>query len=391
MDLTHFSNPHEGDFLGLAEHLACRNFRGILARANSLAEQLGTPSVPIDSGQITPDRFSTRCWSPELGAARMGLARGITSESWSWLSGQLLLAAFLCEIVTSVNFEITATHPVSVAGHFLYSDRLLVCGDHNSLVIKNGDGKTMLSLTKVQAPGVAPLWAKDPEHDVIALGNAATAVLTDYKWMSYWIPEAVSGKLSHDSRPQKQQVQAAASLLQECCPLDFIWVSALLKQIVFLGSQAEGTQSQSFALWPGHVHISQNTIITMLIVLLHECSHQYFHMALWCGRVAKPDAPENYSVLTKSNRPLNKILLGFHAFGIVLLAIPALQRLLNGSDRDEYVAQFKEIAILVSSLDNALRPHWESYLEGSGKDLYVPLRNRLIAAGLLCAEAAPAG
>jgi hypothetical protein len=221
MQFTTFSNPHEGDFLGLAEFLACRNFRGILNKANKLADQLGASRVPIDAEQITPERCSTLCWTPELGAARLGLARGMSSESWSWLSGQLLLAAFLNELVPSVDFEMAATHPVSVAGCFLHGDRLLVQGDRNSLVIKNGDGKPMLSLTKVESEGVTPVWVKNPQLDVIHLGDAAAAVLTDYQWLSYWVPDGgVSGKLSQDRQPQKRQMETAASLLQEYSPLD---------------------------------------------------------------------------------------------------------------------------------------------------------------------------
>jgi HEXXH motif-containing protein len=225
---------------------------------------------------------------------------------------------------------------------------------------------------------------------VIRLGNAANAVLTDYEWMSYWIPpedryeapEAIT-EVSSERLAAKQRLESAFIFLQKSLPLYFLWVSALLRQVAPLRAQVAGTKSHSCDLWPGHIHVSQAPTLSTIIVLLHECSHQYFNMALWCGRVAKPDAPEGYSALKKVNRPLDRILLGFHAFGIVLLALPAVKDALDGADRNEHAAQTEHTMRLVSGLDQTLQEHWESYLEESGKAFYLPLRERLIAGGLL--------
>ncbi|ATB39202.1 HEXXH motif domain-containing protein [Cystobacter fuscus] len=377
-----FSNPHEGAFLPLAENLSCRMFRGLVAHANSHAEQLGAARVDLGNDAITPRRLSVGGWMPEIGAASMGIGRGVTKDSWSWISGQLMLAAFLSQLIPSLELEFTGPHPVTVAGHFLRDERLLFRGDSQQLLVKNGAGQTVLALEKLQVPGMAPAWLKSQGNSV-RLGNAAVALLGNDEWMSYWLPEGHRGVLSADSRGDTARLESAMAIMEECIPEYFLWVTTVLRELVLIEAHEHGTQNQSFGLYPGHVHGSAATVLTALIMLIHECSHQFLNLLFWHGRLAKPSAPAGYSILKKTKRPLDRVLVGFHAVGNVLLGLMPLQSFAGRVDREELEKQLRTHESWAVALDEPLRQHGAEHLEEMGKEIYYPLRKRLVDANLL--------
>ncbi|ATB39199.1 HEXXH motif domain-containing protein [Cystobacter fuscus] len=382
--LSAFSTPYEGDFVRLAENLVCRSLRSVLAKTNAQAEQLGYPKLPISDEAISPKRLSARSWTPELGVVAMGLARGVTRENWSWLSGQLMLAAFLNELLPELQLEVTGPTPFSVAGHFVREDKLLFRGDKQGLTVKNGGGTTVLELRKLELPGMAPVWIKD-RQDVVRLGSAAVAVLGGDEWMAHWYPQDERRPLSEAPLRDKEHYESALSLLEESIPEYFVWVTMLLKELALLRGRDAGTDSGSFALYPGHVQasVSFSSPISNVIVLVHECSHQYFNLLLWHSQMVRADAPETYSVLKNTKRPLEKILLGFHAFGNVLLALRTLQSSKYRFDESDMEKQLRKHLALTVGLDQELQPLFETYLKEVGKDIYLPLRKRLVAAGFL--------
>jgi HEXXH motif-containing protein len=384
-----FASPLEGDFLGLAEHLACLYMRSLVERANSLAEKWNAPRVPVKSNQITPERASTRFWVPELGATKMALERGITAERCSWLSGQLALTTFLNGLLPCIDFEASGSLPLCIAGHLLYAERFRARGEAGRLVVVDGGGHPLLELHKVETDGLAPVWVEAQEADIVRLADAANASFASPAWMRYWLTarawqETESKVIPKNARSEiKQRLEQTLLFMRAHTVPYFLWVAALLREVVPLAAEPNGTKSASFVNWPAHVHISQASLIDTLVVLVHECSHQYFHMALWYGPATKPGAPEVYSVLKGVNRPLDKILLGFHAFGNVLLALCSLRDRLNRSERirsDEHLDHTRKIVL---GLDAGLQAHWENYLDEIGKQIYVSLRMRLSAAALL--------
>jgi HEXXH motif-containing protein len=106
-------------------------------------------------------------------------------------------------------------------------------------------------------------------------------------------------------------------------------------------------------------------------------------MLLWCGRVVTRDAPEAYSALKNTKRPMERILLGFHAFANILLMFPQLRQATDRIDPKELAGHVQHVSSIVRELDSVLQEHWERYLEPQGRELYLPLRERLVAAELL--------
>ncbi|WP_375744940.1 HEXXH motif-containing putative peptide modification protein [Corallococcus interemptor] len=379
-----FSNPHEGDFVTLAEDLSLRLFRKMHARVNTLAAEGGAPEVRIDLAGWTAPRMGTRGWLPELGAVRMGIHAGVRPDDLSWLTGQFTLAAYLMELLPSVDLEIAGRHPVTLAGHFLRGPRLRFQGTATRLTVLDASGTVVLSLQKVVFDGMAPVWARDPERDIVRVGSGAVAVLTDAEWMTYWNTDSPKDPLAHDIPAQKRQVEETLAFMEQHLPLQYLWVSLLMREVVpLIDAGPQRTRSQSFLLWPGQVQLSETSRLQTISLLMHECTHQYFNMLLWFGRVVKAGAPDAYSVLKGRNRPLERILLGFHAFANILLVYSTLRSSPGPIPPKDIEDQLRNLRPIVSDLDGVLLQNWEQHLEQMGRELYLPLRERLVAVDLL--------
>jgi hypothetical protein len=106
--------------------------------------------------------------------------------------------------------------------------------------------------------------------------------------------------------------------------------------------------------------------------------------------VTRPDAPEVWSVLKQTARKLDRILIGFHAFGNVLLGLGRLLDACPKLDQTDLWEQIDWHLELTLALDKELLPLCERYLTDAGKALYLPLRSRLLAADFLPTDRFPA-
>jgi hypothetical protein len=383
-----FSTPYDGDFQGLAEQVVASSLQSILRKIASAAEQLNLPPPPLPCQEQALERLPTHCWRPELGAAIMGLAHQRSEKGLQWIAGQLQVMAFLSGILPSIQFCMDCPHPLSVAGHFLQEPWLALVGDPQRLTILDRGGKAVLELDRVASSGASPVWARC-QDEVLSLGSCAVAVLNQNRWMDYWLPSGSTRPFSTNPKEELAKYQEAFGLLEEAAPEYYRWVTSVLCEMAFLERVPRGTVSGSFLAYPGHIQASVWTPISSIIVLIHECSHQYFNMLIWHGPMARPDAPEVWSVLKKTARKLDRVLIGFHAFGNVLLG---LGRLLDAGpkvDEADLRGQIDWHLELVLALDQQLLPLSDAYLTDMGKAIYLPLRNRLLAAEFLPTDRFP--
>lgn len=376
-----FSSPHEGDFFSLAEKLSCRLFRNTLGAVNFLADRLGAARLQLDAEALAPERISTRLWSPEVGHVLLGMGRARQAD-WPWMSAQLALTAFLKGLLDRVALVVDGDGWLDVSGHSIRGERLIIEGEPGRLVVSGQAGEVLLLLKQIEPEGLDPVWTRDDGDDLVRLGSAGMASFADGKYVDHWEP-ADQERAPH-SRQYKAQIEEAVSLLEECVPPFYVWVAALLREIVALAKVGPGTRSSSSLAWPGHVRMTAGaTLVETINMLVHESCHQYFYLVQSCSRVARTDAPEVYSVLKQTARPLERVLLGFHAFGNVLLAHEALLDGRHPIDRAEIERERDSTRRVVVRLDESLQGSWDQHLEESGKELYLPLRGRLADAGLL--------
>jgi len=368
--LRPFASPHGGGFLPLAERLTCSHVRGIASRVQRIAERTGAPPLAVDPATLTPARISTHGWLPELGAARLGCVERLGIEP-AWLVAQMQLSLYFAGALDAVELELTSERPLAIAGRILRRDRIRICGDRQRLTVVTPAGQLVLALTRIEPPGMRPVWAREVS-DVIDVGSSAIAVRASNDWMLHWDTAAARGEACDDPARHLACVERAVSVLEAYVPSYYRWVAALMREVVPLRREAATPpRSQSFLIWPGQIHVSRASVAAMVGMLVHACTHQYFHLACWTGSLIKPGAPS----------PMERILLGYHAAANTLLAYRGLASSVGRCpdlDARELADHTARCAAQAASLGDGLEAHL-AYLAPLGRDLYEPLRDCVAA------------
>ncbi|MFH9355018.1 aKG-HExxH-type peptide beta-hydroxylase [Kitasatospora sp. NPDC017646] len=99
------------------------------------------------------------------------------------------------------------------------------------------------------------------------------------------------------------------------------WVEQVIRQILVLRAEPTRTKSGSRSHFPGLVHMSLPEGAHVVAEnLMHEASHQYYHLLLRIGPIhTGEDTALYYSPAVGRPRPLDRLVLAFHAFGNVAL------------------------------------------------------------------------
>jgi HEXXH motif-containing protein len=380
------ATPYEGDFFGLAETLACHHLADLINEADRAAAIWGELPVSTGLSPVSTKTLSTRCWSPELGSLRQSLSDVSNQARWSRARVQYAMCAYLLGLAATIDVDAVEPLTLFVGGEAISLARGCVKGTDGQLRIEELGSSLLRQFRRVKDDGLAAVWLCQDSRPPLRLGTGARAIRATPGWMRSGLSSeeaSTTEGLQGDDDEVLAMVERAVSFLESSDLAYYVWVVALLREIVPLREYTSGTRSASFVNWPGHIHISKASLIPTVIALIHECSHQYYHLASWCGPLTTPDAPQVHSVLKDRTRPLDKILLGFHAFGNVLLALTSIESSLDESMRYEWDRQVGHHLGLVRGLDEGLRLHWESGLTQNGKEIYLHLRKRVAEASLL--------
>jgi hypothetical protein len=132
--------------------------------------------------------------------------------------------------------------------------------------------------------------------------------------------------------------ESALSLIERHAPDYASWVQTVIRDIVVLRVSGDRMRSGSHAAWPGLVYMSTAEPVVLAENLVHEASHQYFHL------LTRVDAPDDgsdtalyFSPVVGRERPLSAILVAFHAFANVWLFLASTSRA-----GDEAVRRYSE-------------------------------------------------
>lgn len=114
---------------------------------------------------------------------------------------------------------------------------------------------------------------------------------------------------------------AALDLLEEHAPHYFEWVVRVLRRVVVFHSTQDLLLSGNHENQLGTIHISDNLrVLSVAEMFVHEASHQYLDLLTKMGPTVDPAHKQlYYSPVKQCDRPLNKILLAYHAFANVML------------------------------------------------------------------------
>ncbi|MBV8048718.1 MAG: hypothetical protein JO171_16335 [Paludibacterium sp.] len=120
----------------------------------------------------------------------------------------------------------------------------------------------------------------------------------------------------------------ALGLLARYAPDYLVWVERVIRGVVICQCRETRTRSSTWSEAPGIILLSHTTdAVTVAEMLVHEASHQYYHVV---GRVGKVDDGSDtrlyFSPAVARERPLSRVLIAYHAFANILLMYRAFRQ-----------------------------------------------------------------
>lgn len=144
------------------------------------------------------------------------------------------------------------------------------------------------------------------------------------------------------------------------------WIRYGINTIVQVASPGNASYSCSNPRSFGVVHLSDTgDAVDLAATLIHETSHQYFHLANCLGQVGDVQATA-WSPFRNEDRPLDGLLSAYHAFANVAL-------FLEGAVPQD-TERLQQVWPGLEHLDLVL---WDMDLSEVGQGLFLPLREKL--------------
>lgn len=377
------SSPFEGDFLQLNDKLMTLIPK--LAMSRLSAEQRG-PAVGQALSAIATGDFAETIFRPEIGTAGYGATAIWQSDpSPEWMVGQFLIGAFFAGALTELDHRFAAKHPIVVAGRVHRSSGYQVVGSGDWLHLDDEAGVRLSTLRRAHGPG-APIWLEDGDAPPIEIGSLSRAKRTFGDWTDTW------GAPDPERRPDRAapfagQVSEAFALMEESVPEYYLWTASILREVIAKGrSNAHTTTSCSHLHNLGAIEIcAPASLLETAEMFVHECSHQHYQLVCWTDRFTRLDAPEIYSVLKRTSRPLDRVLLGYHAFANCLYMYHLLERRNAAVDRGDLSGRIRFVRSVVDALYAGVvrNKHW---LTPAGLAIFQPLTDRLVAEDVISPE-----
>lgn len=319
------SNPFEGDYAAVTAELATNHFRVFVRRATRLAEQQGFPADPrlADIAQRLAKRGAQRAyWISEVSVIVKGFNKAAFTESdWNWLRTQISIAAHVTGVTPGIELDVETNAPLVVAGQIIPAGRLSIRGDSDRMTLQ-AEGAAPRSFLVIARRNDSPVWAEDGKQSTFVRVDGQPAIrVVNAEWHA-----AFQDELSQPAglvKPEAiTQFEEALELMGRVMPEYRAWVLCLLKEISPLirpqpNMIASGSSPHRFGGIDLCVPATPTETVEMMV---HECTHQYFHLASWLGSFMTADAKPHYSPLKNCERPLDRILIGYHAFGNALIA-----------------------------------------------------------------------
>jgi hypothetical protein len=191
--------------------------------------------------------------------------------------------------------------------------------------------------------------------------------------------EFAEGKsIVSEVRPERiaSASREAVSLLRTHASPYLRWVARVIRCVIPVHAKRSMIRSGSDFDLPGTIQMSFRTsAVALAEMLVHEASHQYFHVLCRLGDLTDgTDSQLYYSPVKRMKRSIYNILLAYHAFANVLLFYRLCRA--NGLDDDGYALHNEEDLIpQLEQLETPLRT--TDALTPLGRALWKPLAARI--------------
>lgn len=209
---------------------------------------------------------------------------------------------------------------------FLWDSWLLPKADR--LVVQN-DGRTariLVSLDGVKSESrlywssEQGIWLTDDlkQLSVVADGTYSVSLLLSEADPGLKCDNVILERISPAGR---ESLARALQLLREVAPQYYTWVTRVLRRLVIVEAPKDTLRSGNQEGYCGTFYISECLDpILVAEMLVHESSHQYFNALTHLEDVTdQSDQTTYYSPFVMRERPLDRLLLAYHAFANVHL------------------------------------------------------------------------
>jgi HEXXH motif-containing protein len=377
------SNPFEGDYAAVTAELATNQFRVFCRRAARLAEQHGysqDPRLTDISRRLAQRGAHTAYWMSAVSVIFKGLSKQTFTEGdWNWLRTQIAIGAHVTGVTPELELDVETNAPLVVAGQLVPAGRLSIRGGPDRMTIQAEGATAPRSFSVIAQRNASPVWAEDDQASSFVRVDGQPAIrVVNADWHTAFQDE-LSQPAAVLTPEAVAQFEEALELMGRGMPEYRAWVLCLLKEITPIRRPeknmiASGSSPHRFGGIDLCVPATPTETAEMMI---HECTHQYFHMASWLGSFVTAEARPHYSPLKKCERPLDRILIGYHAFGNALIAFEKFREMglqkETANRRNTIAAYMDQLRVPIEN---------EVGLSELGLAFSRPLRARLTAIGV---------
>lgn len=264
--------------------------------------------------------------------------------------------------------------PLLVRGHLIWGMRSVTLNKAGSvLTISSPSGRECYEFSGRRLSR----WPRQRRSVKVTLDRAIQFIETNQsaaeisQESSHWSPlrgESV-GRFGRTGR-----IGEALGLLASEAPHYAQWVRSAIGTIIVVPGEEKVSCSGSWSDTAGTIYLSEpGSAIEAAEVLVHEASHQHFNLARHLGAVHTDNGRLYYSPPVRKERPLDRILIAYHAFGNVLIFYRRISRM-NTFPKD-VEAQVRKCRQYVEVLEGHLLR--TRALTPLGKAIFKPLRDAL--------------
>ena len=300
------SNPYEGNTRRTASLLAstvCTETLQLFMERFGVGLALGSDQCLALSSFFAPGNPFSHYWTPAIPTCLLSALNEKRLPPSSALL-DLLVHATLLGIEGSFKVKLTGARRIN------WGDISVLLEGSVGILSQNGDKRLQ------NKEHCYPLLLDERKHFMLHEGNVI-CLLTQQNCPSWY---TVDVPLVGQLEPRViGYLSAALDLLFASAPEYYSWVTEIVKHIAIIDAPDERLHSCSSLLCWGAIAVSPCTSpLRTCEMLVHEASHQYFHLLSRLFPPVEQDA-EFYSPLKNKLRPLSKLMLGYHAFANVYL------------------------------------------------------------------------
>lgn len=374
-----FSCPYEKFdepfFEAVATNLAQVAVRLFLNNHSAELEQKGRGLVSLLENWLAGETTFPTIWDPAFGAALSALAEG---REVAPIDAAAAIALRVSAQGRAAHCEARLSRPTRLFWHHWLlprADAFSVESDGRRarLRLRHGDTVREAEFTLTgegwRGVGAEELPRVGPPREGITLLSRDAVGEADLQELGTSLMENIEGG-------DVEGCSQALRILELYAPPYQLWVSRVIRRVILLRVEDGVMKSGSTNKLLGLIYMSSSRKpMPLAEMLVHEASHQYLNLLCRVGPISDgTDATLYYSPAVRRPRPLERILVAYHAFANMELLY---RRCLDGGiDDDGYCASNQ--ATLLPQLEQLESPLLDNpALTPVGRALFEPLFRRL--------------